>query len=53
MKQNAVRSFAVGSDGTDDRTVAEWVIRAPEGKSFDVEVTHDRAGVAQTTVTLA
>ncbi|MFP5487023.1 MAG: carboxypeptidase, partial [Acidimicrobiia bacterium] len=53
LKQNAVRSFASGSDGTDDRTVAEWVVRAPEGTHLPVEITHDRAGVVRTVVELA
>jgi hypothetical protein len=52
LKQNAVRSFTAGSDGTDDRTVAEWVVRAPAGTHLPVEVTHDRAGVVRTTVEL-
>lgn len=53
LAQNAVRSFSSGSDGTDDRTVAEWIVRAPEGTEFDVEVAHDRAGTVRTTITLA
>jgi hypothetical protein len=52
LKQNAVRSFASGSDATDDRTVAEWVVRAPAGTRLPVEVVHDRAGVVRTTVEL-
>ncbi|MFK8025529.1 MAG: M14 family metallopeptidase [Ilumatobacter sp.] len=52
LRQNAVRSFAQGSDGTDDRTVAEWIVRAPSGTECPVEVSHDRAGVVRTTVTL-
>lgn len=52
LKQNAVRSFAQGSDGTDDRTVAEWIVRAPSGTVLPVEVSHDRAGTIRTTVTL-
>ncbi len=52
LKQNAVRSFMGTSDGTDDRTVAEWTVRAPEGTSVDVEVRHDRAGVIRTTLDL-
>lgn len=53
LKQNAVRSFSAGSDGTDDRTVAEWLVRAPAGTRIPVEVTHDRAGVVRTTVELS
>jgi murein tripeptide amidase MpaA len=53
LKQNAVRSYHATSDGTDDRTVAEWVVRGAEGTSCDVEVTHDRAGTVRTTIELA
>ena len=52
LRQNAVRSFTSGSDGTDDRTVAEWLVRAPAGTRLPVEVAHDRAGVVRTTVVL-
>ncbi len=52
LKQNAVRSFASGSDGTGDRTVAEWIVRAPAGTECPVEVVHDRAGTIRVTVTL-
>ncbi len=50
--QNAVRSFASGSDGTDDRAVAEWIVRAPAESVCSVEVAHDRAGTIRTTVDL-
>jgi hypothetical protein len=53
LKQNAVRSFASTSDGTDDRAVAEWIVRAPSGTTCPVEIAHDRAGVVRTEVTLA
>lgn len=53
LMQNAVRSFAAGSDGTGDRTVAEWIIAASAGTECPVEVVHDRAGTIRTTVTLA
>jgi hypothetical protein len=53
LKQNAVRSFSTTSDGTDDRTVAEWIVAAPAGSTCDVEVAHDRAGVVRTSVVLA
>lgn len=52
LKQNAVRSFTAGSDGTDDRTVAEWLVRAPAGTQLPVEVAHDRAGVVRVSVEL-
>lgn len=53
LRQNAVRTFSTSSDGTDDRTVAEWVVRAPDGTALPVEVSHDRAGTVRTTVTLS
>ena len=53
LKQNAVRSFSLGSDGTDDRTVAEWLVRAPAGTTCPVEIVHDRAGVVRVDVPLA
>jgi hypothetical protein len=52
LKQHTVRGFAAGSDGTDDRTVAEWIVRAPAGTHLPVEVAHDRAGTVRTTVEL-
>lgn len=52
LKQNAVRSFSVTSDGTDDRTVAEWIVRAEAGSVCPIEVAHDRAGTIRTSVTL-
>jgi hypothetical protein len=52
LMQNAVRSLSPGSDGTSDRTVAEWIVRAPAGTLLPVEVSHDRAGTIRTTVTL-
>ncbi len=53
LRQTAVRGFMGMSDGTDDRTVAEWLVRAPSGTRCDVEVRHDRAGVIRTSVELA
>jgi murein tripeptide amidase MpaA len=53
LKQNAVRSFSTSSDGTDDRTVAEWIVRGPAGTTCSIEVRHDRAGVVRTDVDLA
>ena len=52
LRRHAVRPWAI-SDGTDDRAVAEWIVRAPAGTECDVEVVHRRAGVLRTTVTLA
>lgn len=52
LKQNAVRAFAGSSDGTDDRAVAEWVVRAAAGTTCHVEIAHDRAGVVRADVEL-
>ena len=52
LKQNAVRAFGGASDATPDRTVAEWIVRAPAGTTCDVEIAHDRAGVVRVTVAL-
>ena len=52
LKQNAVRAFGGSSDGTPDRTVAEWVVRGNEGTTCQVEIAHDRAGVVRTEVDL-
>lgn len=53
LKPHAVRAFSGASDTTDDRTVAEWMVRAPSGTSCAVEVRHDRAGTVRLTVDLA
>jgi hypothetical protein len=47
-----VRSYHATSDGTDDRTVAEWIVRGPHRARCDVEVAHDRAGTVRTTIEL-
>jgi hypothetical protein len=51
LQYHAVRQFG-GTDDTSDRAVAEWIVRAPAGASFDVEVRHDRAGSVRTSVTV-
>ncbi len=52
LKQNAVRWSPSDSDGTDDRGVAEWIVRAPAGTTCPVEIAHDRAGVVRVDVPL-
>lgn len=39
-------------EGTLERAKAEWVVRAPEGGSVEIEVRHDRAGVVRRSTTL-
>ena len=50
------RSFRLSggarNDGTPDRVLAQWTIRAPAGTEITVHAQHDRAGQATTTVTL-
>lgn len=53
LKQNAVRPFGGASDGTPDRTVAEWVVHGDAGTTCSIEIVHDRAGVVRTEVELA
>jgi Zinc carboxypeptidase len=44
--------FAEQNDGTPDRVLASWVVRAQPGSSVTVTVEHQRAGRATTTLTL-
>ena len=41
--------FTYGRDGTPDRPLATWVVRAEPGTEVVVTVRHDRAGRAETT----
>lgn len=50
LKDSAIGMFAFGSDDTSDRTVAEWIVAAPDGTELPVTVRHDRAGIVRTTV---
>ncbi len=43
--------WSVG-DPTDDRTQAQWVVRAPEGGAVQLVARHERAGVVRATVEL-
>ena len=40
----AVLRFGDVNDGTPDRTLASWVVRAPAGSTLRVTAAHDRAG---------
>ena len=44
--------FAGGNDGTPDRALASWLVRAPGGGTVTVHAHHPRAGTAATTVEL-
>ena len=44
--------FRHGIDGTPDRVLASWTVRAPAGTEVSVTATHARAGTAVATLTL-
>ena len=47
---SAARSFSTSN--TADRTLVEWVVKAPKGSEVTLIARHDRAGVVRETVTL-
>ena len=49
----AALRFRGGNDGTPDRTLVAFTLRAPAGTVVEVAARHDRAGVARETTTLA
>jgi hypothetical protein len=53
LEGRASMRFRGGSDGTPDRVLATWVVRAGAGATVTVEASHDRAGRATTTIDLA
>lgn len=44
--------FAGGNDGTPDRVLATWTVRAPAGTTCRITARHDRCGAATTTCEL-
>jgi len=52
LKTSSIGMLSFGYDDTSDRTVAEWVVRAPAGTICPVELRHDRAGVVRVEVEL-
>ena len=52
LKTSGIGMFASGSDDTTDRAVAEWIVRADEGATVNVEAWHARAGVVRVEITL-
>ncbi len=44
--------FSGASDGTPDRVLAKWTVRATPGTSVDVTARHPRGGVARATIEL-
>jgi hypothetical protein len=53
LEGRAAMRFAEGNDGTPDRALATWVVRARAGTTLTVEASHDRAGRATATIDLA
>ncbi len=45
--------FRHGIDGTPDRVLASWTVRAPAGTDVTITASHQRAGRAEATLTLA
>ncbi len=44
--------FALGRDGTPDRALVSWVVRAATGTELTAVVRHDRAGTARASIVL-
>jgi hypothetical protein len=42
----------LNSDGTPDRTLHEWLVKAPRGTTLTLTAAHQRAGTVTTTLTL-
>jgi hypothetical protein len=53
LEGRAATRFTFFHDGTPDRLLATWVVRAEPGAEVAVTVRHDRAGTATATITLA
>lgn len=52
LEGGAHARFAEQNDGTPDRVLASWVVRAAAGAQLHVEVAHPRAGRVERTITL-
>lgn len=53
LEGRAVLRFTGWTDGTPDRVLASWTVRAPAGTEITVTATHPRAGTATSTIALA
>jgi murein tripeptide amidase MpaA len=53
LRDGSIGVFGVTFDGTTDRALAEWLVRAPAGTQVTLEARCERAGVARAEVTLA
>jgi hypothetical protein len=52
LRRSSVGTFGPPHDGTDDRAVARWTVRAPAGTTLPVVVRGARAGVVRTSLRL-
>lgn len=52
LEGRAALRFRNGNDGTPDRALITWTVRADAGTELRCEVRHDRAGHAQMTLRL-
>ena len=50
--RSAARFQSGKNDGTPERVLATWVVRAPAGATVHVDVCHERAGAASVDITL-
>jgi murein tripeptide amidase MpaA len=53
LRTSSIGIFGAHFDGTGDRAVAEWVVRAPEGTVVTMTARQPRAGVATAEATLS
>jgi len=53
LEGRSVARFSGRHDGTPDRTLATWVVRAPVGTEVRLTASHQRAGRVEATVVLA
>ena len=53
LEGRAALRFRSANDGTPDRALVTWTLRAPAGSEVRIVALHPRAGRAEATVTLA
>lgn len=53
LRRSSVGMFATPNDGTGDRAVARWAVRAPAGTVLDYEIAQPRAGVIRGSIRLS
>ncbi len=52
LQGRSAARFGLYHDGTPDRTLATWVVRAPAGTVVTIRAAHDRAGRTEVTRSL-